>query len=109
MRLVLHIGTGKTGTTTVQQTFRRHSSTLLAAGVLYPTQHGFPLMGHEALMCLSGIDPVRMPREFNDVRQLGRIELVRMTDEFWRSIKTEIDATSPEVVVLSYVSSAAPL
>ena len=51
VRLLLHIGTEKTGTTTIQRFCRQQSSALSRAGILYPRTLGKP--GHKLLTGIS--------------------------------------------------------
>lgn len=46
MKIILHIGQAKTGTTSIQKTFRDHHKACLDAGVLYPVEGNFREQHH---------------------------------------------------------------
>lgn len=61
-KIVLHIGTHKTGTTTIQDTFWHNADVLAQHGLIYPKLG--TITGHHALV----FDWVRLPRIFEDPR-----------------------------------------
>ena len=61
-RLVLHIGTAKTGSTAIQASLARAHSELLAAGILYPKTGRGRFPGHPHLAWEAAGDPLRRPR-----------------------------------------------
>lgn len=101
MRLVLHIGTDKTGTTTLQNTFRRHRNELRASGVLYPTSNSDRWTQHQLLMC-SATQPDRLSREFDEMRELSLQELRERGRVWWQGVLDQIEAQRPHTVILSY-------
>lgn len=101
MRLVLHIGMGKTGTSTLQRTFFLERTKLAAAGVLYPTSQRSSFRHHQALMCL--VAPMELlSREFASLKAAGLHAVRSAGKQFWDDVVQQIDAERPETVVLSY-------
>lgn len=99
MRLILHIGSGKTGTTTLQSTLCAHAQTLLQSGILYPTPL-FNKVNHNYLSAL--VHPMQdMPREFTSGGTLLHEEIRARGVAFWEDIKRQVDASGAETVVLS--------
>lgn len=103
MRLVLHIGMGKTGTSTLQGTLRRNASALAGAGVLYPRGDAYPLKQHQGLMALV-TRPERLPREFGAIRDGSAEASQRLAEALWSDIRRQVERTAPDTVVLSYES-----
>jgi hypothetical protein len=96
MRLIVHFGTFKTGTTSIQETLFRHRAAFLAQGVLYPAVPLGP--AHHALFALfANPMPARIPR------QLG-LDPAAMRDKgrrAWEQVKRDVAHHRPEKVVLS--------
>ena len=87
-RLFLHIGTEKTGTTSVQQYFRENRRGLLADGILYPRSFGEP--GHKAL--------VGAALPYEKCKDLGpRVEPTRLAAK----LAAQIASSKPRTVILS--------
>lgn len=103
MRLLLHIGMGKTGTSTLQRTLRTNRSRLAKAGVLYPKGDRFPLKQHQGLMSLA-VSPERLPREFGTLRDMPPAEVEAIAEEFWSDIRSQVEAAKPQTTILSYES-----
>jgi len=80
---VIHIGSGKAGSTTIQNTFHHHREALLQAGVLVPHEDGarFPERQLEAALCNAEL----RPREA----------------EIWHSIQAQVAAANPDVLFIS--------
>jgi len=93
-RLVLHIGTEKTGTTSIQTFLTRNSSTLLHQnGILYPLD---PRLFHGINHCpVAGSFLKRNACEFVSHDVLSRPEVIRET------LVAEYRRKSPEVMLLS--------
>lgn len=96
MRLLLHIGAGKTGTSTLQQTLRKGSRALAHHGVLYPRAGRGD--SHADMVC-SFRSPERLPRGFGALR--ARSTVRDIGDAFWDEVKSETDKVRPDVVILS--------
>ncbi|MEQ8841474.1 MAG: hypothetical protein RIB98_10855 [Acidimicrobiales bacterium] len=98
MRLILHIGTAKTGTSSIQASMHLHSETWKRAGVLYPTPPKRKT-NHNLLAVLCQ-EEHRYPREFlqggsspSDVRHLA--------ERWWRDMTSELKNSRGSTVVLS--------
>lgn len=96
MQLIVHCGTFKTGTTSIQQLFFRNRAAFLEQGVLYPETS--TKAAHHALFALfqdSVPDAV--------LRRLGldSAGLVDRARQEWDAVKREIARTRPDKVVLS--------
>jgi hypothetical protein len=99
MRLILHIGTAKTGTTTLQTTLKDNAGVLEDAGVLYPD----PPQGrtnHNLITTVLG-PTARIQREFaalagrdeDGIRALGR--------RYWDDLRRQVESSREDVVLLS--------
>jgi hypothetical protein len=75
MRIVLHIGAEKTGTSSVQQFFRRNRDRLKSAGYLYPEAQGYD--SHMGLAAACQNDDVR-----DDLRMIFQLDSVQKIREF---------------------------
>lgn len=98
MRLVLHIGTPKTGTSTLQRVFDSNRRRLGRHGVIYP-KPGFGRRNHNLLTAvLHGPDD--MPREF---RAGGRSadELAAMSETCWESIGQQLARSKASTAIIS--------
>ena len=83
-KLTLHIGLGKTGTTSIQDFFSANRSELLRQGVLYPNFSNSP--NHHALVTAFEHNPKALPRAFHrydqgTIQQLGNQILQLLTDQ----------------------------
>lgn len=106
-RLFLHIGTHKTGTTSVQRFFDRHRTALREAGIWYPemTLTGWrPAWSHHRVThALAGIDAAKGPEDgreyFRAVREAVRPgEVVVVSAEsMWRHVLPEPGAPAGTV------------
>jgi hypothetical protein len=105
VKLVLHIGMPKTGTSTLQRALSGESRVLHQAGILYPSPKGFRVTksnhnaNHNALSCvLLSFD--RIHREF---RSPGRsLEHLRAYGkEFWDDIEQQVSCSRATTAVLS--------
>lgn len=89
MRIYLHIGTHKTGTTSLQFAFTQNRDALAAAGLLYP------ISGRPAKADGQGIWP-----QHNSLAWA----FTRPEDEppdFWLRLRTELDEATQDIAVLS--------
>jgi hypothetical protein len=98
VKLILHIGMPKTGTSTLQQALSAHGRALHDAGILYPDTPGTKT-DHNALSCLL-LPSERIQREF---RSPGRsLESVRaLGDEFWNDVGRQVSRARATTAVLS--------
>ncbi len=97
-RLILHIGHGKTGSTSIQRALRASDKQLAAQGILFPDpgrhdnhQLLFPYL-HEDLPD----DPVQL-------QSLGRdpAQIMKQAESLWHDLLRRIEREQPETVVLS--------
>jgi hypothetical protein len=98
MQLILHIGTAKTGTSTLQATLNSNAQVLARSGILYPKPK-FRRPNHNDVTRLLHPEG-EMQREFTSgghdiasIRARGR--------EFWEDVTRQIKRSKPDVVVLS--------
>jgi hypothetical protein len=107
MRLIVHIGTAKTGTSTLQSTLNSNAQVLARAGILYPKPQ-FRRPNHNDVTRL--LHPMEdMQREFTSGGH--DFETIRARGfEFWRDVQRQVKKTKPDVVVLSgeYLYGLAP-
>ena len=89
MRILLHIGRAKTGTTSIQRTLRENPKVLEASGIYYPSWKGLPI--HSTLR-----QPFRsrsiqnQPKEVDDARK------------HWDRIAKQVAKRKPELLVISH-------
>lgn len=99
MRVVVHIGLEKTGTTSIQRHLANHRDQLASDGVLYPTLE-MPGINHIALAAYAqGDDRFDDTRLTCGVRTLEELQAFRLTlDE---RLRTAVADARPRVLVLS--------
>jgi hypothetical protein len=98
MKIVLHLGQGKTGTTALQASLSAAAGHLRARKVLYP-DFGHRYIAHHLLVALCG-DPNCMPRW--EVDKLGGPEGTRAAARSaWKTMLEDIRRDPPELLVLS--------
>ena len=98
MRLVLHIGMGKTGTSTLQSELAAQARMLAEHGICYPVVSRAP--DHSALNCL--VRPLdRVPRQYRTTRRNDEDAMRRFGEETWSSILRRVRSSGAEVTVLS--------
>lgn len=98
MKLILHCGTSKTGTTTLQNCFHASRKALATEGVLYPD----PMFGQNSHLAL--IARFRAPARLSKrvAQALGGPEAAPQNGRiFWEAFAEKLAATRPEVVVMS--------
>lgn len=97
-RIVLHLGQGKTGTTSLQQSLHRAAEMLRSRGILYP-RFGGSAIAHHLLLPLCE-DPNRLPPwTLNDLG--GAEAAVERAWEAWNATCDAILADPPDLLVLS--------
>lgn len=99
MKLVLHLGMPKTGSTSIQTFMAQNRDQLLAFGVLYPkvnistNNHNFMsvfLNEHE-----------NIPRRYKAIYKDNADLVLRDADQNWQLIKNQIDKVKPKSVIIS--------
>lgn len=94
---ILHLGTGKTGTTSIQHLMRLNRPKLLERGVLYPRSPGAGRHTKFGLSFRSTEEFERMPAW----HQMGGQSPERFRRRFHRRLRQEISETRPERVLFS--------
>ena len=98
MDCIIHIGTGKTGTTSIQNVLSRRRAALQRAGVLYPETRG--RTNHEAAAVFAAeFEPGFTPRKARGVRDAAALEAFRT--ELRQSLQEEIRQSGCNRVILS--------
>ena len=97
MSLVLHIGTGKTGTSTLQLFLRRNRERLAELGVLYPSSPGKARHGQLSLYIRRGEELANSPHWHRPKYS----EPVRFRKTFRRRLFAEIETSHLSRVLLS--------
>ena len=98
MKILLHMGQVKTGTTALQQSLHAAADTLRERGVCYP-RFGHGAIAHHLLMPLCGAGP-KMPRwSLSDLG--GTEEAVRKAREAWAATCDDIRSNPPDLLILS--------
>ncbi|NJS40085.1 MAG: hypothetical protein HC783_14930 [Rhodobacteraceae bacterium] len=97
MKIIVHMGQGKTGTTALQESFSAAAKNLRTARVLYPNFNGG--VAHHLLLAKFG-NPEHLPRWTHD-RFGGMDGTVLAGQTAWNQTLTEIDRLRPDVLVLS--------
>ena len=98
MRLVLHIGMGKTGTSTLQRELRAGRRSLAAQGICYPVVGHAP--NHSALNCLVR-DFERVPRYFRSARRRDEASMRQYGERFWEEVLRSVRRSDADLAVLS--------
>lgn len=98
MRIVLHIGLEKTGSTAIQAFCARHADALRADGILYPSGLGDRNHVHLAMAAANfpASRDIRLRVGIHDEAALRAF-----TDRALRSLKAEIDRARPHTLLLS--------
>ncbi len=95
MKVILHIGSGKTGTTSIQRSLADRSRHLLRHGILYPVLAGDIV--HNYLTVEFACDtPRRMLQRFG-----SRQRVAERSHQLWDLLRTAVQRNSPDTLVLS--------
>ncbi len=98
MKIIVHLGQGKTGTTALQESLHAAATELRANKVLYP-QFGHGFVAHHLLLPLCG-DPNRLPPW--NLETLGGPEAAAEAAQVaWHKTREDIRRNPPELLVLS--------
>lgn len=99
MRLILHIGSSKTGTTTIQQFFCRNQRLLLKQGILYPVRMSHT--AHHVLMPASFVQKEKYNLPNNRFYMNNSDRFWSSFRAFWSSLMDDINKHKPHTVILS--------
>lgn len=98
-KLLLHIGHGKTGTTTLQNKLAGAHEELLEKGVLFPKIEGYD--GNASVLGMHlfaskhpGVYPPKLPRLLNE-------DYANVAREFWADIWKDVNHYHPQTIVIS--------
>lgn len=97
MKVFLHIGTPKTGTSSIQQTCARHRDALLAENVMYPNVGN---MNRHSILSVPFLDQ-GVPREFWSKFGRDKAEVDALVHTMWEDLFSAVAISRPDVLVLS--------
>lgn len=97
MRIILHIGSHKTGTSSIQKALWRHRSYLSDHGVLYPLIRN---MKRHSILSVP-FHRTKVPREFWRHFGQDKAQVDEIAYGFWREIQTAVAQEKPDILVLS--------
>lgn len=98
MKIILHMGQSKTGSSSLQESLHASAATLRSRGVLYPSI-GRKYVSHQLLMALCGAEN-RLPRW--QLESLGGSEgAVVAARRAWAATCEDIQRNRPELLILS--------
>lgn len=98
LKIILHMGQAKTGTTSLQRSLRAAAGSLREQGVFYP-QLGNGYVAHHLLLGICGAAD-RLPKW--DLDNMGGLEgTIKTAQRAWDTVRKEIDEQRPEIMVLS--------
>lgn len=96
MRIILHIGTGKTGTSSIQESLFRAREKLLENGILYPDIPGFTNQNFLAMAAAQGV-----PREYQAELGYDLETLIQESKKCWDMVKSDAEKADAKTVILS--------
>ena len=95
MKILIHIGSPKTGTTTLQRTLRGSPEPLAKRGILYPTSALHRFKQQELVAGLG------FPGRNSAARYLSPGKLTEIREAYFGELKIEVEKLRPNVLVLS--------
>lgn len=98
MRIVLHVGSNKTGSTAIQDTCDLYRKSLSEAGVLYPK---IGKNTHHSELLFAILDDEEYRGNFNRSSAEGRAEGVRKSELFWQELNEQVSIHTPETLLIS--------
>ncbi len=98
MKILVHYGYGKTGTTSLQFALANKRKVLMQHGVLYP-KIVKPTMAHHLLQALFKPEEETVPYLIADCG--GYDAMVKLANQSWQKIKREVARKRPDVLLLS--------
>lgn len=98
MKILLHLGQGKTGTTALQQSLHASADALRSRGICYP-RFGGNAIAHHLLLPLCG-DPRKLPKwTLNDYG--GPEAAVQKANAAWAATCDDLRSNPPDLLILS--------
>lgn len=99
MKLIIHGGLPKTGTTSLQKTLEANRDVLREAGVLYPEGHSFSWAHHILFDRFTTVEEQhpRFLEKFNGDKDALR----KASEQNWQEIQREVERFKPKCLVLS--------
>lgn len=98
MRIILHAGSNKTGSTAIQSSFDASRRKLLKAGILYPKTAADT---HHSKLIMAILDDEEFRGNLNRSSAEGRKQGVEASERLWKSLYRQVRRTKPEVLLLS--------
>lgn len=99
MKLILHLGMPKTGSTSIQTFLSKNRKKLLKLGILYPNVN-ISTNNHNFLSLFLN-DQKSIPRRYRAIYKNNTVLMKRDAEKNWKLIKNQIDKVNPEIVILS--------
>lgn len=99
MKIILHIGSEKTGSTSIQAALEKHRSYLQSKGICYPDWSDGPAKGHLVAPLFFGT--ANMTAQLFDITSQENQEKEAFYWAEWERIEKSIAETSPDTLVLS--------
>ena len=98
MKIYLHIGTEKTGTTSIQGFMADKRDELLKQGILYSKSLGFP-NNIRLSIALQNFDKIDDSRIYANLTNKNKI--IAFHEQLSKDLKQEIDETNPSILIIS--------
>jgi len=98
MKIIVHFGSGKTGSTSLQHSLAAKRKTLAKHGIYYPDTF-YPSEAHHLLQTL--FKPSENVLPFLGVHYGGFEEAQKMARKAWNNIERHVKKTKPDVLLLS--------
>ena len=99
MKLILHIGMPKAGSSALQSSLRKASPQLCRRGLLYPGGGELP-KNHNMLVC-SFVPPPELPRVLRQVYGGDKRRVRPAFEGFMRTLEAAVEQNKPDILVLS--------
>jgi hypothetical protein len=99
MRIVLHIGSSKTGTTALQASLTRNAHYLRQHGVLYPAVRAHPISHH--FMAMRLLERTGLARSIRTLYKDHPDLVVKDYEANWRDVRRQVRKYRPHTLVLS--------
>lgn len=99
MKLILHIGMPKAGSTALQHTLRAAAPELLSHGICYPADNGLP-KNHNMLVC-GFLQTETLPRLFRQIYGDDTRRMRRDFKAFLAALRKRVEASKAHTIILS--------